>query len=333
MKLQKLFLLTAGAFLALNNANAYLFFDDFDYAAPLTNAAPGYTVQRSHTDSRIIFGYDYSVPDLGIPSAPNSIGGSQLGVRFDANISLGNIVSVVISPNQSFAGDFTLKFDLWLNTLGPFPGGGAGSTEHITAGVGYNGSTFQNATSGSGVWFAASNEGGSSGTSAVPDFHARVGTTLQATNSGVYAAGTTPGSSGSSVDHAHPYYTSKFPGQTPPSVQTNLFSSQTGTLNNGTLGFKWHEVEISRTDNVVTWMIDGFLIATVTNNAAIATDQAFVGYWDAFSSIAGTTGGSAGSQMVFGLIDNLMIVPEPSTAAVTLLGLAVAACCARRKKR
>lgn len=294
-----------------------LFSDNFDYASPLNNAAPGYTVNQSRTDgsSSVIFGYDYSVPELGIPSAPNSVGGSQLGVRFDVNTSGTLAASAVISPTLSFPGDITLRFDLWMNTVGPFPAGGAGSTEHMTAGVGYNGTTFQNAASASGVWFAASGEGGSSGTSTLADFHARIGTTFQGPTTGIYAAGTTTGNPGSSVDNANAYYSTRFAGQAPPVAQQTAFpTTQTGTGANGSLIFDWHEVEVTRIGNTATWHIDGELIATVTNAAVSANDGVFVGYWDGFNSVAG--------NLAFGVIDNLSVtvVPEPSTIFLGLMG-------------
>src|SRR5204862_1931148 len=109
--------------------------------------------------------------------------------RFDANRTLGAISALAISPTTTFPGDFTLRFDLWMNSVGPFPAGGTSSSEALTAGVGYNGTTFQNNTSGSGVWTAVMGDGGFSGTSTTPDYEARVISTLQGPASGVYAAG------------------------------------------------------------------------------------------------------------------------------------------------
>jgi hypothetical protein len=208
-----------------------------------------------------------------------------------------------------------------LNTIGPFPGGGAGSSEDFTAGVGYNGSTFQNASSGSGVWFAGSGDGGFSGTSTTPDFFARIGTTFQGPTSGVYSAGTQTGSVGSSVDNAHPYYTGVLPGQASPAGQSPSTTSPAGAL-----AWKWHSVKIDRIGNTVSWIIDNTLIATVTDASATATDRAFVGYFDPTSSQ------DAGN--VFGIIDNLQVssVPEPASGTLLLVATTAGAMITRRQR-
>src|SRR5688572_21080125 len=107
-----------------------LFSDNFDSAGGL------YTINQD-PDAEVLFTYDYSA--VGIPSAPNSTGGTTLGVRFRANhgdLTLG-AQAINISPTgQTFSGDYSLRFDLWINPNGPFPAGGGGSTQFGTAGVG-----------------------------------------------------------------------------------------------------------------------------------------------------------------------------------------------------
>ena len=52
--------------------------------------------------------------------------------------------AVSISPaGGNFTGDYQVKFDMWINANGPFPGGGGGSTEFFTAGVGTTGDHLQ----------------------------------------------------------------------------------------------------------------------------------------------------------------------------------------------
>ncbi len=311
-----------------------LYSDNFDSLAgsPITTSSSGtfdtYGVSIGTGDNRVIFGYDYSVPALGIPTAPNSTGGTTIGVRFDANRAAGVINSLAISPGTTFAGDYSVHFDLWMNSVGPFPGGGTSSSENLTVGVGYNGASIQNASSGSGVWFSTTGDGGFSGTSTTPDYQARVGTTLQGPTSGVYAAGTATGSVGSSVDNANSYYTSRFPGQTPPASQTASTPSQSGTAAAGSVLFKWHDVGVTRIGNITTWSLDGFTIATVTNNAALATDAIDIGFWDPAAS-------SATSGLVFGVIDNLVVtqIPEPSTIALAALGSACLVTVFRRRRK
>lgn len=312
-----------------------LYSDNYDSLAgsPITATSSGtyntYTVNLQSTDNRVIFGYDYSVPALGIPTAPNSTGGTQIGVRFDANRTLGVVSALAISPGTTFAGNYSVHFDLWMNSVGPFPTGGTSSSEAITMGVGYNGTSVQNNTTGSGVWFATMGDGGFSGTSTTPDYEARVGATLQGPTSGVYAAGTATGGVGSSVDNANSYYTSKFPGQAPPATQTASTPSQSGTAANGSILFKWHDVGLTRVGNITTYTLDGFTIATVTNNAALATDAIDIGFWDPAAS-------SATSGLVFGVIDNLVVtaIPEPSTIALAALGtISIVTVVRRRRNR
>ena len=107
----------------LSAAGQALFSDNFD-----SNTSANYTLNRSSTDTAITYLFDYST--MGIPSAPNS-GGTTLGVKFEANMTLGVAAALNISPiGQSFNGDYQLRYDMWINANGPFPGGGAGSTEY-----------------------------------------------------------------------------------------------------------------------------------------------------------------------------------------------------------
>jgi len=56
--------------------------------------------------------FDYST--VGIPSAPNSSGGTTRGMKLQANLSAGLLGGVSASPiGQSFTGSYTLAFDWW----------------------------------------------------------------------------------------------------------------------------------------------------------------------------------------------------------------------------
>src|ERR1019366_2081265 len=94
-----------------------VFSDAFD-----SNSAAGWTLNTSSADNRVIFNYDYST--MGIPSAPHSTSATTRGLRMEANLTLGVVAAVSLSPiGQSFAGDHRLHFDMWINANGPFPGG------------------------------------------------------------------------------------------------------------------------------------------------------------------------------------------------------------------
>lgn len=274
---------------------AVVFSDDFD-----ANTAAGWVVNKSSADTSVTFNFDYS--GLGIPSAPHSIGGSRRGVQMKANLSAGAVAAVSISPvNQNFSGDYRLHFDGWINVNGPFPGGGAGSTEFLTAGIGTGGNRAEWTGSGStadGFYFSADGDGGVSGTSTTSgDYCAYSGTTLLSTASAVYAAGTDM----TARDNGGVYYTTAFPtGHAAPSQQQSSYGQQTGALNNGTFGFGWHDVIVSRRGNTVDWVVDGIRMATISN-ATFTAGNVFVGFWDPFASL------SDNNNLSFGLVDNLRV--------------------------
>src|SRR5262245_9951941 len=81
--------------------------------------------------------YRYTDPNDGItpltaliPSAPNSTGGSTVGVRFDVNQANSGSALIQALPKTSEylngvpGGDHKLKFDIWINYNGPSLGGG-----------------------------------------------------------------------------------------------------------------------------------------------------------------------------------------------------------------
>lgn len=282
-----------------------LFTDDFE-----TNSASRWVTNRSSTDTRVTFHYDHA-PN-GIPSAPRSAPGTTRAVRFEANLANAAAAALNISPvGGSFSGDYTLLFDCWMNVNGPFPGGGAGSTEFFTAGLGTTGDRVQwtgAGTTANGVWFSASGEGGCTDTSAtLADYQAYVGTALQNTNTGVYAAGTAANARG----NLNGYYTAAFPGgQTAPSAQQVAFPQQTGGLAAGTLGLAWRTVRLAKSGNVVEWSVDGVRFATVTN-AALPGANFFLGYWDPFTSLSDNT------NLSFGLMDNVRVTVAAVAPQIT----------------
>ena len=291
--------------------------DNFD-----ANTAANWVMNRSSSDSRVTFNYDYSAD--GIPSAPNSTNNTTRGVKLEANVSLGTVAAINISPvGQSFGGDYRLRFDLWMNQNGPFPAGGNGSSQHGTAGLGTAGNKVQWTGAGStadGYWFAADGEGQASDTSttAMNDFGAFSGTTYYAAASGVYAAGTASNSRG----NGNSYYTGTFPGgQTAPALQQAAYAQQTGGLAAGTIGFAWRDVIINKSGNTVEWSIDGLKMATISG-ATFASSNIFIGLWDSFASLSDNT------NLSFAVFDNVRVervvtnVPpyltaQPQTQTVT----------------
>ena len=119
------------------------------------------------------------------------------------------------------------------------------------------------------------------------------------------------------------------PGQPAPAAQLALFPGQTGTANAGTLAFAWHDVEIVKRGNSVTWSVDGTLLATVnTTGLTLSGDNILFHHYDP-NATASTDPNSA--ALLFTLIDNVQVIPEPTTASVVGLGLALLALARRRK--
>jgi GH25 family lysozyme M1 (1,4-beta-N-acetylmuramidase) len=275
-----------------------VFSDNFD-----TDSSANWQLNESSSDNSVAFAFDYST--LGIPSAPNSSAGTTRGLQMKANLVLGVVAALSLSPkSQAFAGDYRLHFDGWINVNGPFPGGGLGSTEFLTAGLGTTGGRVEWTGSGStadGFYFSVDGDGGVIGSSTTSgDYCAYAGTTLQAPASGAYLAGTNT-SAPSARDNANPYYITAFPvGQSAPALQQANYSQQTGALNAGTFGLSWHDVIVSRRGSSVDWAIDGIRIATITN-ATFTASNVFVGFWDPFASL------SSNNVINFGLVDNLRV--------------------------
>jgi hypothetical protein len=272
-----------------------VFADNFD-----ANTAANWTVNRSSTDTRVTFNYNYAAD--GIPAAPHSSGTTR-GVKFEANMVNGTAAAINISPvGRNFMGDYRLRFDMWINANGPFPLGGNGSTEHLTAGVATAGNRVQWTGAGStadGHWFAVDGEGQASDTSttAMNDFDAFSGTTRHAAESGVFAAGVANNTRG----NGHSYYATPFPGgQTAPAWQQSTYAQQTGGLAVGTVGLAWREVIITKRGRTVEWFINGLKIATI-NEATFTGNNIFVGYWDSFDSL------SDNAALSFGLVDNIQV--------------------------
>jgi hypothetical protein len=202
-----------------------------------------------------------------------------------------------------------------MNVNGPFPDGGAGSTEYASAGVGLAGNgalVWSSAAPAGTAWFGVSGEGGGS-----QDYRAYAGGTLQPDGAAYFATGTAPRDAGNA------YYATDFPGgQTAPASQAAAHPQQTGALNPGTVGFEWREVEISKVGEDVTWSIDGLPIAKLnaTANGVSVTGNITIGYFDPFNSV------SDNAALSFGLVDNVRVesataIPEPTIATLGLFGL------------
>ncbi|MGH8246621.1 MAG: hypothetical protein ACREUU_09335, partial [Gammaproteobacteria bacterium] len=189
------------------------------------------------------FYFDYGT--VGIPSAPNSTGGTTRGLKLAANLGSAGIfpAGISVSPlNFGITANFELRFDLWMNYIKS----GQGSTEVGGAGYGTAGTTAQVAGVADSVFIGASTDGGTAADYRV--YGPGVAISYQdadhiirtdPTSPLVYAAGTR--------NNTATYYATNFPAQPVPEAQTNLFPRQTGTLAPaGTIAFKWHDVKLRK---------------------------------------------------------------------------------------
>lgn len=215
-----------------------------------------------------------------------------------------------------------MKFDAWLNVNGPFPDGGSGSTNYLTAGVGAT-PTVNNfvANTGSGGWTAVNGENGSG-----IDYRLYKDAALQGVATAQYAAGT----AANARNGLNGYYdslgsinVSALPVQ---GADNGGPAQQNGTSSAGSFGMDWHEVELRVNPTggtggaaTVTWIIDGLTIGTLdagANGAFSAAGSVALGYSDP------TANASDLPAYSFALFDNLsIVVPEPSVLAFASAGL------------
>lgn len=269
---------------------------------------------------RATFGFDYGA--LGIPPAPNSTDGTAIGLKLEANVpreggGTGLLSGVSVSPlDRAFTGNYQLRFDLWQNFPGPFPAGGAGSTQLSGGGVLSSGLVTHYVAGGySAITFFATGDGGSGDDYRV---YAAANVSPSVEQSTTYAAAS-PGET-TYRNNTDSYYAS-FGAVQAPEAHTALFpATQTGTTAAGTQGMKWHDVAITKIGSVVTWHIDDVLIATVDLSrvtAALSGENIYL----AQSDINATTTSEALAPLLFGLFDNVRVISLPDAVTVSAVRL------------
>lgn len=277
--------------LAPVTASAALFVDTFDNAGSssqwlITTAAAG------GAGDTTIFGFDYSTK--GVPEAPNTPLGAAptrgLFLQTNKNVATGVINGLnVTAASGGVAINFPqdalrVSFDMWLGV----PSTLTNTTEQAlfginTDGVGVNSRTGATQTGADGVWYHMANEGGYGNTSTTPNSRDYVN----------YIDNTVVGR----LDNGEEPFLSNFPN---------------GPLA-GAIGNSWVQVVIEEIGNNVRLSFNGVTIFDVPNTGP-TSGSIFLGYQDPFSGSIGD------AQALFGVFDNVQVVPEPTSLA--LLGAA-----------
>ena len=280
-----------------------------------------WTLNSGLSDEAASFFFDYAT--VGIPAAPSGPGAR--GMKLQANQSGGLFSGFSVSPTgQSFTGNYTVRFDWWANVNGPFPLGGSGSTQLSTFGVGTIGTVAQWPGGVQDcIWFGATGDGNSS--SDWRAYSPTAPTRYNDTTPGIYAAGTAP----TSTSADDPYYAG-FGDNAAPPAQTALFPQQTGNTLIGSAGLQWHQVEIAKIGATVSWILDGLLIATVplADDSAPGGNNIFFGHSNTNATSSTDVNDAA---LLFTLIDNVRVVPEPTSALLCCLA-AFSALRSRRRR-
>jgi hypothetical protein len=285
-----------------------VFADNFD-----TDTTANWVANTVGGVNDALFFMDYS--SNGIPVAPNTTGGTTRGLRLRANIlATGTAGGISASPiGVSLPADYRLRFDLWMNYNGPMPGGGTGSSEYFTTGVGVSETRTNVALAatdgrpGSSVIFSVDGDGGFA--EATGDFIVHTnGARIAAADTSIYPAG--------ARDNFNAYY-AEFGELPAPAAQLSAFANQTGLSTIGSLGSAWHDVLIVKQGNTVTWTIDGLLIATINYTTPTVGNNFSLGYQDINTSLADEP------LMNMAIVDNLrvesLVQTPPTITSVKLI--------------
>jgi hypothetical protein len=333
-------LLLTATFMA--NGQPVYFQDNFDsFGSPSTvtasgNGINGYNIKFSSGNPTTenftaIFGFDYSTwtYPIAIPSAPNSSGttkGLYLTVNkspafpngLSSGVAPGTNAAVNLYPvGGSFSGDYKVRYDVWMNWTNV-----SFSTEAAMVGINHSGTmTNQVAKIGSdGIFTEMVGDGGNGATSTTARdfslFQGKGGATaplLYRTNNQAFAI-----APGSRFDNTDTALTALFPSKTIAGYPTTPVGSP---------GLGWVTGEIWQTNNVITWLLNGTIVAQFANTNSYTAGDIMLGYNDVFNSMGDTNN--------FAIFDNIIVysaVPEPSVAVLTIMGMGAVGFYFRRRQ-
>jgi hypothetical protein len=251
--------------------------------------------------------FDYST--VGIPPAPHSAGGSTRGLKMQANLS----VPLQQFPSGSSASPlgfgipehFEMRWDWWINYNGPLPSGGLGSSQVAGAGFGTAGTSAQAAGARiDSIYVGASGDGFGDADYRIysPAFQA----SHQNTSSAYAAPNLLPGGPGPR-NNTNPYYRATFPPVSAPPGQLAKFPQQSGMTPGGSAGMAWHDAAIEKNGRIVSYRIDGLLIARIdlSTNGFLGGDKLVFGHFDINGSASLDPNAAF---LAFSLVDNIRVI-------------------------
>ncbi len=284
-KLIKTLGLTALALcLPLAARSQVLFSDDFQTDSSANWRIFGISANGVTNDYSAQFAFDYSTQTYAfdgvtnfVPPSPHSSGTSK-GLKVTVNKNgNANTAAVSLYPiGQTFSNDYTLKFDLWMDYNGDVPFGGDGSTEFSSFGLNHLGTQVNwpnGPQPGDGVWFSVTGDGGSGS-----DYRAFLGD--QGGGANTEQIGTLGGFLDRDGDGT-PEQNAPDDGSFSP-LQLMFHPPQHQTP--GAIGKHWVQVELRQRAGVVTWLIDGFIIAEQANNNGFSSGDIMLGYMDPYNA-------------------------------------------------
>lgn len=341
------------AYCALPASAAILYTANFDNAADISgwtiNVAPTVTAANQGA----ITGFNYGA--FGIPAAPGNAVADTFGMRLRANVPGGDAAPVTTRPNPTpneasglsvsptggnFGANFGMTFWAWSNFNGSANASGLadnansqGGTNNIMFGIGTSGTVplaVGNTgllTNGQmdGVGFATTGDGGITNDYRI---YPASGTILPAANPAYMAA---------SNSNTAAYYQAVFGTHAAPAVQLALSTAefndganntQAGLTQAGAFGFAWHRVDIAKNNNIVTWSVDGSLLAYYDASAlSLGGNNIALGQSDVNGSP------TRHPSLLFTVYDNLTVyeIPEPASCTLVALGLAAIGLISRRR--
>ncbi|MGC3959120.1 MAG: hypothetical protein QM813_14595 [Verrucomicrobiota bacterium] len=279
---------------ATNTATTIILDDDLPPATPVfaetfstADSATNWVVRFADTNSPAVedynlqFGYDYSA--LSVPAAPN--GTDTTGVYMQVNKADGTPTAAALNlypKNQSFSGDYILRFDMYL-----IVGNGVSTTEYALFGINHSGTKTN--------WFRNSS-GGIAGGSFDGLFY---GIESDAAALGDYVLYSSPTTAG---NNPTPQVTGRNASTLTQIFKSPPFFGSGGAPSNPELNSEasWVDVEVSQIGSVVTLKMNQVVIFTYTNATSYTSGNIMLGYTDAYDSV-----GPAASGVIY---DNVRVI-------------------------